>query len=157
MTPKFSWTQEHRLVVYLLHTEMELETEERVGIFDIVFEQELRSQGLEGIGKGALESQYRERSRQGRENTWGRILAGPSTAKEQNERNQLMVRIRNAKAKLGTSCERLPSSNFADRQRSVTDPTNDSAKLNFRPTFRRHCLCTQVEMASLRRYSRGRP
>ena len=123
-----TWTEAQRSVLNLLYTHFtSFDATTRALIFNAMFKDELRASGIHGgLGDIAIHSQYRDRTRKDREHLWTNVLRDPQTNAEEQEREELIERIKDAAAKLGivteeatlsTAEEHITGSRDRDRNR----------------------------------------
>jgi hypothetical protein len=100
MAPANSWTREQRLALHILHSELNLDWDALVRVFNIKFEADLRSCWLDdGIGRSALESQYRDRTRKPK--NWANIIPRPGSGNLDLESQQLKAQLNDIINNLG--------------------------------------------------------
>ena len=103
MPPHKSWTTEQRIAVHLLFSQYDLDNNSKVAIFNRIFRDYLREQGLNGLNLHKLDVQYRERTRPHRAQQWQIIIRDPTNAAEQAFRDAHVQSIETTATALGIS------------------------------------------------------
>ena len=102
MPPHNRWNDEQRTVLHMIKTEYTFSTSEGVQVFNHVFADHLRGQGLShGLSGQQVRVQYTERNMPIKQHLWQEALRQPTTPAEHAVRDGYRLRIQGAAAALG--------------------------------------------------------